>query len=316
MTRAAGVAADRAAGTARLDHFLQTTSRTFALTIPLLGEPNRREVTVAYLLFRVADSLEDSTLWPRDRKLAELDRLARFVEAPREEESAGMARDWAADPPLAHPGYVELLSELPVVTRAAAELEPAAWRIVAAHTARTCRAMAAFVAREEDGALRLLDLPDLQAYCYAVAGIVGEMLTELFLRADGRLEECGRAMRQDAAAFGEALQLVNIIKDRETDAAEGRHYLPAAVPPETVIDRARRDLGIASRYCGRLEAAGADRGLVGFTALPILLARATLERVERLGAGAKLRRDEVASIVVRLDQALERRAVAALLQAA
>ena len=54
-----------------LDGLLVKTSRTFALSIPVLPEPTRREVTVAYLLFRIADTLEDSTLWSRERKLEE-----------------------------------------------------------------------------------------------------------------------------------------------------------------------------------------------------------------------------------------------------
>ena len=47
-----------------------------------LDDATRREVTVAYLLFRVADTLEDSTRWPRARKLAELEKFARFLETP------------------------------------------------------------------------------------------------------------------------------------------------------------------------------------------------------------------------------------------
>ena len=48
---------------ADLDQLLEGSSRTFALTIPLLPEPIRAQVTVAYLLFRVADTLEDSERW-------------------------------------------------------------------------------------------------------------------------------------------------------------------------------------------------------------------------------------------------------------
>ncbi|HZD06425.1 MAG TPA: squalene/phytoene synthase family protein, partial [Longimicrobiales bacterium] len=44
---------------ADLGRLLDRTSRTFALNIPLLPQPTRREVTVAYLLFRIADTFED-----------------------------------------------------------------------------------------------------------------------------------------------------------------------------------------------------------------------------------------------------------------
>src|SRR5262249_44091466 len=159
------------------------------------------------------------------------------------------ARRWAADPPLEHAGYVELLADLPAVLSAAQTLSRQAWELIARHTIRTCRAMATFVAREERGVLALRDLDDLRSYCYAVAGIVGEMLTELFLLGGGPWRRIAPQMRRDATTFGEGLQLVNIIKDRARDANEGRHYLPEGIGGDAVLGLARRDLDAAARYC-------------------------------------------------------------------
>ena len=300
----------------RLDHLLQGCSRTFALTIPLLHEPTRCEVTVAYLLFRVADIFEDSTLWPGPRKQAELEGLARFLEDPSPGAAEVLAAAWEADPPVAVPGHRELLVEFPAVMLAARTVSPRAWRLVSTYSARTCRAMSSFVARERNGILRLADLDDLRAYCYAVAGIVGEMLTELFLLGSESLGPVASRMREDAASFGEALQLVNILKDRSTDASEGRFYLPENLDPAEVFALARRDLATAARYCARLERAGSDKGIVSFTALPLLLARATLDRVDRQGPGAKVSRDDVAALLKLLHEAVGRNAVAALLERA
>jgi farnesyl-diphosphate farnesyltransferase len=299
---------------ARLDYLLQGCSRTFALTIPLLNEPTRCEVTLAYLLFRVADIFEDSTTWPREKKSEQLQRLAAFLESPSVEEAKRLSLAWSADPPLPFPSYRELLASFPEVMRVASTISPAAWKLVATHTARTCLGMASFVEREEKGDLRLQDLEDLKLYCYAVAGIVGEMLTELFLLGCPALDGIAADLRRDAATFGEALQLVNILKDRATDAGEGRYYLPESLERGAVFALARRDLATASEYSSRLERHGSDRGIVAFTALPILLARATLDRVEKLGPGAKISRVEVASIVQRLHEALERKGAGALLQ--
>jgi farnesyl-diphosphate farnesyltransferase len=130
-----------------------------------------------------------------------------------------------------------------------------------------------------------------------VAGIVGEMLTELFVLGRSSLDSVAPYLKQRAARFGEALQLVNILKDRADDAREGRSYLPQGVDPAEVFDLARRDLAASAEYVHALQRAGAPRGLVEFTALPVLLARATLDRVEGSGPGAKLSRPEVAAIV-------------------
>jgi farnesyl-diphosphate farnesyltransferase len=299
-----------------LDRLLQGSSRTFALTIPLLPEPTRLEVTVAYLLFRVADTVEDSVRWPRSRKVQELHGLAGFLKDPSLGASDQLASSWSSDPPIEHPGYQELLAEFPAVMRVAKSLRAEAWQLISEHTIRTCHAMSSFVERESEGSLRLENLQDLRDYCYAVAGIVGEMLTELFLLRRETLRPLAAPMREEAASFGEALQLVNILKDRARDAGEGRRYLPEAIPLPDVFALARRDLETASRYSSRLERAGADRGIVAFTALPILLARATLETVERDGPGSRISRNEVAALMARLHQALDGQSVATLLGSA
>ncbi|HKQ60717.1 MAG TPA: squalene/phytoene synthase family protein, partial [Candidatus Polarisedimenticolaceae bacterium] len=211
----------------------------------------------------------------------------------------------AAQPPLAHAGYLELLGETPGVLAAYAGLAPGAREAVGRHTIRTAELMAAFVARkDDDGVLRLRDAADLAAYCYAVAGIVGEMLTELFLLDRAFLEPVAPLLRANAASFGEALQLVNILKDASADAREGRSFLPATLERGAVFARARGDLAAARDYVLALQRRGAPRGLIEFCALPVLLARATLERVEAHGPGAKLTRPEVAALVVQLDQDL------------
>lgn len=288
-----------------LDRLLAVSSRTFALTIPLLPEPTRCEVTVAYLLFRVADTLEDSTRWSGDRKRDELDAFGRFLASPSAASAQALSAHWEAEPPVADPGYRELLADFPLVTAVAATLGPRAGRIVTAHTQRTVEGMAAFVARESEGRLRLRDTVDLKAYCYAVAGIVGEMLTELFLLRDVRLASKAGELRRDARTFGEALQLVNILKDASLDSSEGRHFLPPEVPRAELFRLAREDLRVACRYIETLEGAAAHHGVVSFTALPVLLATATLDCVEVDGPGSKIGRAAVAQIVAQLERAVE-----------
>lgn len=291
-----------------LDDLLEKTSRTFALAIPLLPEPTRREVTVAYLLFRIADTFEDAAAWPVARRIEALGRFAELVERPAADAAEEVAASWSGDLPSDHAGYLELLAEAPAVLAAFRALDPAARAVVGRHTVRTARGMACFVARAGDGGeLELADLDDLAAYCYVVAGIVGEMLTELFLRDRSALEPAAADLRRRAARFGEGLQLVNILKDAAIDAGEGRRFLPAGLPPSDVFARARASLAVASRYIGTLQShlRPADRGLVAFCALPVRLATAALDRVETRGAGAKLTRPEVYAIAADLERDLE-----------
>jgi farnesyl-diphosphate farnesyltransferase len=290
-----------------LEELLVATSRTFALAIPQLPEPTRREITIAYLLFRIADTFEDAARWPRARRIEALARFESLLLDPDPGEVAATARAWAAEVPCDQPGYRDLLAELPQVFAALFALSPAAIDLIREHTLRTARGMAGFVARTDDhGELRLRDLDDLRGYCYIVAGIVGELLTELFLLGYTALGASAAALRQRSRAFGEGLQLVNILKDSASDAVEGRRYLPDGLPRAAVLDLARASLRSAAEYVLILQRQGAQRGLVAFTALPVELAYATLDRVEASGPGAKLTRPEVYALVKRLHAALDR----------
>jgi len=293
----------------RLLDLLEKSSRTFALAIPLLPQPTLREVTIAYLLFRIADTFEDaSVLWSRERQLEALGQFDALLVDEAWRASGPLTRKWLAEPPTAHAGYLELLEATPGVLDAWSRLSPQAREVTGRHTRRTIELMAGFVQRAgADGILRLRNVEDLRAYCYAVAGIVGEMLTELFLLERPNLEPIGPYLRERAARFGEALQLVNILKDSASDATEGRNYLPVAVERADIFSLARAALGAAAEYCRAVQEAGGPDGIVAFTTLPVELAWATLDKVEREGPGAKITREQVFAFYDHVMSALEER---------
>ena len=70
--------ADRMAEAARFAReILPAVSRTFALSIRVLPGELGRAVLAAYLLCRIADTLEDEPVLPAERKAAMLDELLR-----------------------------------------------------------------------------------------------------------------------------------------------------------------------------------------------------------------------------------------------
>jgi len=288
-----------------LESLLEKTSRTFALSIPVLPEPTRREVMIAYLLFRIADTFEDASHWSPENRIEALGEFGRLLQEYSRPEAERLAAKWVAAGISSHAGYRELMEDVPFVLESFFGLSPDAVEPVRAHVLRSAEGMAGYVGRTRAGSLVLTDLEDLKTYCYFVAGIVGEMLTELFLR--GRPELSGKAayLRERASTFGEALQLVNILKDSAGDAAEGRTYLPSTVSSAEVFALARRDLDTAGAYIAALQSAHAPRGLVEFTALPVLLARASLDRIEKHGPGSKVSRPEVFFLTQKLKRALD-----------
>lgn len=290
---------------ADLTDLLVRTSRTFALAIPLLPEPLATEVTVAYLLFRIADTFEDATHWPREARLAELERFDALLATGERASVPALAEQWVKARPVEHEGYLDLLRDTPAVLAALDGFRPAAREAIVRHTRRTTQGMAEVVRRADEKAnLRLGTLEQLREYCYIVAGIVGEMLTDLFL-LEPALAPAEGTLREHAVAFGEALQLVNILKDAADDARDGRVYVPAELPRPQVLALAREDLARAQTYVLALQSAGAHRGVLAFTALPVLLARATLDRVEAQGPGAKIERHEVARMMGELQGNLD-----------
>lgn len=295
-----------ACDSAELDRLLEETSRTFALAIPFLEEPTRRQVTLAYLLFRIADTFEDAETWSRQRRLEALREFASLLDGASTDSARRAVDGWLAEPPCQHAGYLRLLAATPGVLAACRELDGEAREVIRDHTRRTADGMAGFVERgSTSGRLELGSLDDLVAYCYVVAGIVGEMLTELFLLGAPPLVPVADFLRRRAARFGEGLQLVNILKDSAGDAVFGRRYLPAGVDRGRVFDLARRDLETAAAYVRALHRHGAPRGTVAFTAMPVLLARSSLDRVEERGPGAKISRPEVFALAARLKADLD-----------
>jgi farnesyl-diphosphate farnesyltransferase len=279
-----------------LETLLAKTSRTFALSICFLPEALRHDVTIAYLLFRIADTLEDADRWARSTRAQALDDLARVLERrdPRAIEPLG--RLWLVSPPVTHAGYIELLAQSRQVLEALEALPEPRREVIRKAVLATIAGMKGFLAGVDGHQLRLASLEELRAYCHVVAGIVGEMLTSLALLHEPSLAPVAPFLEERASQFGEALQLINILKDRDDDAAQGRHYLPPGVPISEVIALAGRSLQAAEEYTEAIRTAGAYR-LLGFHLLLVRLARASLARVEQIGPGAKISRLEVLAIV-------------------
>lgn len=202
---------------------LQGVSRTFALTIPSLPAKLREVVGNAYLLCRIADIVEDDDRLTHTTQRRFADEFVRVVEGSWPAER--FAREL-------HP----LLSEQ----------VPAAEQDLILNTLRVIRITHSFNHRQRQALSRcvrvmargmtdyqgretLAGLPDLKAvddYCYYVAGVVGEMLTELFCDYSPAIEQRRAQLSTLALSFGQGLQMTNILKDIWEDRQRGACWLP------------------------------------------------------------------------------------------
>jgi len=75
----------------------------------------------------------------------------------------------------------------------------------------------------------LKDLSELDSYCYYVAGVVGEMLTELFCDYSQEINKNRSHLLKLGISFGQGLQMTNILKDIWDDKKRGYCWLPQTI---------------------------------------------------------------------------------------
>jgi len=204
------------------EQILPHVSRTFALTIPQLPPRLRVAVCNAYLVCRIADTIEDEPALSAAETREYLERFTAVV--------SGMEPAL----PLAHelgrrlsdrtlPAERELVCNMERVTRVTAALgeqRAALERCIAL----MCHGMHHF---QQTASLRgLARTSDLDSYCYYVAGVVGEMLTELFCGYSPAVASQRAALSELSVSFAQGLQLTNIIKDFWEDRSRGACWFP------------------------------------------------------------------------------------------
>ncbi len=297
---------------ATLQELLLRSSRTFAVGIDLLPEPLRGEITLAYLLLRVSDYLEDSEVLADGDKIAMLEDWRRAL-ADRDERAAMIARLGEAreDTPDAL-----VARDAETVLEGLDRMEPRAREIVVRRVRESTAGMARWTRR---GSVFHSEA-DLDDYMHEVAGRVGLLLTELFaLRLSGvaRSEERMMGLGRE---FGLALQTVNVIRGLHEDPRRDWVFVPRSFVPEelqsprAIFDPSNVEAGmgvvarLAAKADGHLAAARQYVRLIPrrhhrvrlFCLLPLFFAIRTLavsrSNPDVLRAEVKMTRDEVRAI--------------------
>ncbi len=219
---------------------LQLVSRTFALTIPQLPPDLYRVVSNAYLLCRIADTIEDESALSTEDKLRFSNEFSAVVGGGMD--AGGFAR--RLQPLLTGstlPPERDLVSNTPAVVR----LTHSFSQRQRAALERCVRIMSQGMAQFQLNATLdgLKDVAHLDRYCYHVAGVVGEMLTELFCAHSEAIDRDRETLLRLAVSFGQALQMTNILKDIWEDRRRGACWLPREVFDQVGFDLSTLDPG-------------------------------------------------------------------------
>jgi farnesyl-diphosphate farnesyltransferase len=208
------------------DRILPHVSRTFALTIPQLPPALATPVTSAYLLCRIADTIEDEPALSPPETLDFLQRFSALVGGTGDASAlvGDLERRLSERTPPTERDLVQHMDRVMRVTESLGNTQRAA---IQRCVQLMCYGMPRFQFNASLGGLaRSTDLDD---YCYYVAGVVGEMLTELFCDYSPEIGRQRTALSSLAVSFAQGLQMTNILKDVWEDRSRGACWLPQEV---------------------------------------------------------------------------------------
>jgi len=218
------------------DQVLPHVSRTFALTIPQLPPRLRVAVTNAYLLCRIADTIEDEPALSPAETLALLERFQAVVGGQGDATAlAGDIEKRLSSRTLETER--DLIVNMARVLHVTASLSQAQRSAIQRCVDLMCYGMPRFQSTTSlEGLSRRTDLDE---YCYYVAGVVGDMLTELFCEYSPDIDKNHAQLSRLAVSFAQGLQMTNILKDVWEDRSRGACWLPREVFAPYQVDLAR-----------------------------------------------------------------------------
>lgn len=250
---------------------LRRTARSFALTLRFLPRSVRSEASLAYLLARGTDTIADVASEDAGKRAAALRAFQSSLESPVVDSYDAEA--WASS--CKERGEQELLVRMPELWRRMQTMKASARQRMRTVIGLILEGQIFDIERFYPGAPPLTG-EEVERYTYLVAGSVGEFWTALCRERLRRFSaEPQAVMLARARRYGQALQLVNILRDRRMDAAIGRVYVEASAVPHWMAT-AREWLHQGGSYCAAL-----DSGRLRYaTLLPALLGWRTLALLE------------------------------------
>ncbi len=202
---------------------LHGVARTFALTIPELPPAQADVVANAYLLCRIVDTIEDEPAIPITKKCELANQFVQLLITNAD--ASNFAQQFSALLPkqrlAAEKQLIKASARVIAITRSFTDRQQAALlrcvRIMS-------HGMVYYQARASSAGLQ--STQQFNNYCYHVAGVVGEMLTELWCEYSPEFAANRDKLLALSISFGQALQMTNILKDIWDDYSRGVCWLP------------------------------------------------------------------------------------------
>lgn len=268
---------------------LERVSRSFALCIPFIDGQLRLSVSLCYLLCRLLDTVEDA-LWEKEenqeKSFTDFDHF--ICSLPKEEE----VKKWAESFPSTIPSSEkQLLADAFLIFSDLHAQDPITYKKIKKSVLNMSSGMRFFAHKPA-----LKSLKEVNGYCFFVAGLVGELLTDL-------LDLNQEALYLDSYHFGLFLQKINLLKDQKDDAKEGRFWIHSR---EEVYSSLRENAAGAIAYLLKLPSY--LRGYRLFCAFSLFLGLTALPWIERswvLNAVEKISRMQTLQLMKKLEAIID-----------
>lgn len=231
-----------------LQDLLKKVSRLFYTTLVVVPADVRDQVGLAYLFARAADTIADTELIDRPRRLGFLNRLREQVLCEHVDWAQIRAIQQAVAPIQQVSAERILLERLDECFRlllsCSLEDRHRIQRVMTTLTQGMEMDLNTFPGTSVEDLTALKTLDDLDRYTYQVAGCVGEFWTDLMCAHRNALASWDvQRMSEVGVRFGKGLQLTNIVKDIAHDLQRGRCYIPemmlseAGLTPHDLLDQ-------------------------------------------------------------------------------
>lgn len=214
---------------------LKNTSRSLYLSVQALPGAMRPAFSIAYLLCRYADSIADTALLPAERRIYWISRFPSLIQEQNPQDAALLSREISGKTD--NPYEKTLIQNLTLCLKDYNQITAGQQEMILEVVRAVCEGMRtdlAFFPTEQSASPKPFpDAAHLERYCRLMGGMPGLFWSKL-IRSTTRITVPEQTFYEWGQQIGDALQIVNILRDLPQDLRIGRCYFP-----ETDLAQAR-----------------------------------------------------------------------------
>ena len=211
-----------------LETLLKNTSRSLYLSVKALPRAMRPAFSVAYLLCRYADTIADTPILPAERRLYWIQKFPSIIETQPNEEITQLAREIAggSDNPYEKILIQNLRPCLDAFNQISDEQKPFILEVARAVCDGMQIDLQTFPQEKNAPVVAFQTGKELENYCRLMGGRPGKFWSQLIFHTT-KIPADKETFFELGQHIGDALQIVNILRDLPKDLQIGRCYFPS-----------------------------------------------------------------------------------------